>query len=325
MVRFRQRTDLPDGDALLVAPLHVDWVPAAAELLASSFADSLAASLYKRYLQRQIKAYLEAHINLPPKAVVLAALRMPRELAEAAEAEAWAELEQPAGPAALASWPSSSASSMSTGNQGVALSSNSNSSSSGSSSSGSGPALAPGPLPTVQLGDNGSAAAQLGGLDSALTSCDEDLAAASPSFELRGSSAGAAGRSSSSGSEEAAAASSGPVAVASAAGALTTVGSGSLLAPGSGAVLTSVLELSFSPSTRSKHVTLQSPDVSICCCCYWQLWGWQAALVIQASCSGQMLGSPITHCSCACTRLCSRGHTSATWRLRRPTAGAATA
>lgn len=253
MVRFRQRTDLPDGDALLVVPLHADWVPAAAELLASSFADSLAASLYKRYLQRQIKAYLEAHINLPPKAVVLAALRMPRELAEAAEAEARAELEQPAVTAALASWPSSSASSMSTGNQGLALSS----SSSNSSSSGG--------------GDNGSAAAQLGGLDSALTSCDEDLAAASPSFELRGSSDGVAGSSGSS-SEEAATAGSRAAAAASAAGALTTVG-GSLLAPGSGAVLTSVLELSFSPSTRSKHVTLQSPDVSICCCCYLRLCG----------------------------------------------------
>ncbi len=252
MVRFRHSTDLGGGDVLLVTSLHPDWVPSAAELLASSFADSLAAALYKRYLQRQIKAYLEAHINLPPKAVVLAALRMPRELAEAAAAEAEAEAAQPAAAAtALANRPSSSTSSMSTGaDSGVPSSSDSSS----SNGSGSTEAWPPSPL----LGDSGVSAAQAGGLNSELSSCDDGMAAASP-FVLQGSSDGTvSGSNNGSGSTDAAAAAAGP---------LATAGGSSLLAPGSGAVLTSVLELSFSPSTRSKQLTLQSPEVSACSCC----------------------------------------------------------
>lgn len=262
MVRFRHRTDLGGGDALLVAPLHADWVPDAAELLASSFADSLAASLYKRYLQRQIKAYLEAHINLPPKAVVLAALHMPRELAEAAEAEARALAEAAQSAAAagtLAAWPSSSAGNMSSSvENGLPSSSGSTTTTTSISSSSS---------------SSNSSGVQLGGLDSALSSCDVDVEATAAALQLYGNSNGMLGSSGS--SSEAAATVAGSIPAP--ATALATVGSGSLLAPGSGAVLTSVLELSFSPSTRSKHLTLQSPDVrsarccggwlSFCCCC----------------------------------------------------------
>lgn len=269
MVRFRHRTDLPGGDALLVAPLHPDWVPAAAELLASSFADSLAATLYQKFLQRQINAYLEAHINLPPKAVVLAALRMPRELAEAAEAQARAEAAAATsagpwwqGPAAAAAPMSAEFSSSASNIDGAGEGSSGGSASDLPGSSGGGGATGWPQVPQeeLELGDGMAMGEVFGNLDSALSSCDDAAAAAAAAGTLWGGSFGGPLGSSGSSSSEGGVA-SGAAGAADAAPLASTSASGSLLAPGSGAVLTSVLELSFSASTRSKHMTLQSPEV----------------------------------------------------------------
>ena len=67
----------PPGQTLLVTPLSADWVNDTADLLTDSFAEAMAAAPYKNFLRRRVRQYLEAHMQLPPKAVVLVALLLP--------------------------------------------------------------------------------------------------------------------------------------------------------------------------------------------------------------------------------------------------------
>ena len=103
------------GGSILVRPLTQDWVHACGGLLTTAFADAMGyvpmyrsvtsaaqklsayrcsvsledeasqhgVFLYRTYLRHQIRQYLHRHADMPPKAIVLVALLMPDEQAEA--------------------------------------------------------------------------------------------------------------------------------------------------------------------------------------------------------------------------------------------------
>jgi len=66
-----------DGGALRIVPLRAQHIGAAADLLASSFVEAKGVEPYRRFVRRNIVAYLEARLALPPRALVLVALQMP--------------------------------------------------------------------------------------------------------------------------------------------------------------------------------------------------------------------------------------------------------
>ncbi|KAL6777219.1 hypothetical protein ACKKBF_B20630 [Auxenochlorella protothecoides x Auxenochlorella symbiontica] len=74
---FQRQGTLACGDGLLVLPLPKDRLEDAATLLNDSFAESLGyISMYRSYLQSQIRQYLRQHLPLLPKTVILAAFRV---------------------------------------------------------------------------------------------------------------------------------------------------------------------------------------------------------------------------------------------------------
>lgn len=78
MVGFRRTYGASEGRTLVVQPLTDEWVQDSADLLTDAFADSMGyISVYKNYLRRQIKKYLQSHVLLPPKSVVLVGLLLP--------------------------------------------------------------------------------------------------------------------------------------------------------------------------------------------------------------------------------------------------------
>ncbi|KFM26194.1 Peptidyl-prolyl cis-trans isomerase D [Auxenochlorella protothecoides] len=76
-VTFQRQGTLACGAGLLVLPLPKDRLEDAATLLNDSFAESLGyISMYRSYLQSQIRQYLRQHLPLLPKTVILAAFRV---------------------------------------------------------------------------------------------------------------------------------------------------------------------------------------------------------------------------------------------------------
>jgi len=65
-----------DGGALRIVPMRAEHIGAAADLLADSFVEAKGVQPYLRFVRRNITAYLEARLALPPRALVLVALRV---------------------------------------------------------------------------------------------------------------------------------------------------------------------------------------------------------------------------------------------------------
>lgn len=87
MLSYCREMRTRDGRLLLVLPLSEPWIPATADLLTEAFADAMGAvTVYKNFLRRQIRNYLKAHKDLPPKTVVLVAVLVDEAVLEAAEA-----------------------------------------------------------------------------------------------------------------------------------------------------------------------------------------------------------------------------------------------
>lgn len=76
LVNYRYEEELPEG-RLTIYPLRVEWLQQTAELLRDAYFHSQRYNGYKKFLARQILQYLESHISLPPKAVVLTAVLTP--------------------------------------------------------------------------------------------------------------------------------------------------------------------------------------------------------------------------------------------------------
>lgn len=89
MLSYCSESRARDGRLLLVLPLSEAWVPDTADLLTDAFADAMGAvTVYKNFLRRQIRNYLRAHMDLPPKTVILIALLVDETALAAAEAAA---------------------------------------------------------------------------------------------------------------------------------------------------------------------------------------------------------------------------------------------
>lgn len=224
MMRYRfQREVGSDGQVLLVTALNAAWITSAADLLTESFAVSLGAAPYTNFLRRQVKAYLEQHSRLPPKAVVLMALVLPADMAAA-------EMEAAVGAAVAAaaefSSSSSSSSGSSVGEAGVGSSGGSNGISSSSSSEVSSSSGMASPLPSWQ-----QPLADLGDGISMLRTLAKDMKASAKEDEQQQKQ-----------ENEQQEQQEQPV------------------GPGTGALLAGVVELSFSSSTRSNYVTLNPPE-----------------------------------------------------------------
>jgi ribosomal protein S18 acetylase RimI-like enzyme len=101
MVQFRRSFSFGEAGTLRVEPVAEEWVPAAADLLTDTFAESMGyVAVYTNFLRRQIRKYLMAHMNLPPKTVVLIAILVPPADAEAApDVAGHAERAEPSGAA----------------------------------------------------------------------------------------------------------------------------------------------------------------------------------------------------------------------------------
>jgi hypothetical protein len=226
MLNFRYWHALPDGHTLLVTAITPDWVPAAADVLTDSFAETLSAAVYRNYLRRQIKAYLEQHMRLPPKAVVLVALLVPPapEQPQQSAGEEGQEQQEGAAPSS-----SSSGSSDAPGS---------------SSSSSSGISTVGGLAEDQQHQQSGSESE--GELELASSFLKNPL------FSTFATAAAA----SSSGSEEAGAPG------ADAQEAASEAGPPGAPPASSGTVLVGVVELSFSASTRTQYFSLNPPEVS---------------------------------------------------------------
>ncbi|KAF8062040.1 hypothetical protein HT031_004300 [Scenedesmus sp. PABB004] len=72
VVNYRLEAQLPEGE-LVVRLLRPELLPRAADLLTDTFVDCKGVQPYRRYVRRNIMAYLEQHAKLPPEAVVLTA------------------------------------------------------------------------------------------------------------------------------------------------------------------------------------------------------------------------------------------------------------
>mmetsp|Transcript_8495 Transcript_8495/g.17006 ORF Transcript_8495/g.17006 Transcript_8495/m.17006 type:complete len:295 (-) Transcript_8495:495-1379(-) len=73
---FRKEYKDPDGESddavLVVKALSNEWIDSCADLLTESFADSMGyMSVYKKFLRNQIGEYLNNHVRLLPKTVIL--------------------------------------------------------------------------------------------------------------------------------------------------------------------------------------------------------------------------------------------------------------
>lgn len=234
MLSYQYRREVgQDGTVLLVTALTEDWVPAVADLLTESFAAALGAAPYTNFLRRQVKAYLEQHSRLPPKAVVLVALLLPAQVAEGAGSQA---VEPGAVP--LAAEAGSTSSSNGNGNGFNAMSSSSIASS--SSESPSSPAGLPGSLPAWAQQPQEQQAQQ-----EAETADMADGMAIHPLFGMMGSASSSSNSECSSDDKQE-----------------QVQQQQRRHGPGSGAVLAGVVELSFSASTRSQYFTLNPPEVS---------------------------------------------------------------
>jgi hypothetical protein len=233
MLNFRYWHALPDGHTLLVTAITPDWVPAAADVLTDSFAETLSAAVYRNYLRRQIKAYLEQHMRLPPKAVVLVALLVPPAPQQPQQAVVEEGQEQQEGEGAA---PGSSGESSS---REVPNSSATSSSDSSSSSMG-------GLVEDQQQQQQQSGSESEGELELASSFLKNPLFSTFATLTA----------TSSSGGDEAVAPGADAQEAASEAG-----------PPGappasSGTVLVGVVELSFSASTRTQYFSLNPPEVS---------------------------------------------------------------
>jgi GNAT superfamily N-acetyltransferase len=73
---FRKEYKDPNGESddavLVVKALSNEWIDSCADLLTESFADSMGyMSMYKKFLRNQIGEYLNNHVRLLPKTVIL--------------------------------------------------------------------------------------------------------------------------------------------------------------------------------------------------------------------------------------------------------------
>lgn len=243
MAGYRYRFPVgTDGQVLLIRALTADWVPAAADILTESFATALGAAPYTNFLRRQVKAYLEQHRQLPPKAVVLVALLLPAELA-AEEAAAAAAVDAATG--AAAAWGNRD-SSGGGGDVGASTGSSQASSSSSSSREADISMAAPWQAAARQQAQQAPEQAQQGVPGSKLPHAElaadlGDGMAMSPMLGELGAPCSSSS-SDSGGSEGEEQQRRQPD------------------APGRGAVLAGVVELSFAASTRSQYMTLNPPE-----------------------------------------------------------------
>lgn len=81
LLGFRKEIPARDGSCLVIHPLNEAWVEATADVLTDAFADSMGyVSAYRNFLRRQIRAYVQGNLALPPKAVILVAILVPENL-----------------------------------------------------------------------------------------------------------------------------------------------------------------------------------------------------------------------------------------------------
>ena len=89
ILSYRYQAEVPGAGTLLIRPMSTRWLDALADLLTDSFADSLGhVTAYKTFLRHSIAKYLAHHLTLPPKAVVLMALITPSTLPATTEGPA---------------------------------------------------------------------------------------------------------------------------------------------------------------------------------------------------------------------------------------------
>ncbi|KAK9818296.1 hypothetical protein WJX72_010197 [[Myrmecia] bisecta] len=74
LVEFRHKESV-QGGTLLIRPLSKNWLMPATDLLTATFAEAMGyLPVYRTYLRRQILQYLDSHMNLAPKSVILVAV-----------------------------------------------------------------------------------------------------------------------------------------------------------------------------------------------------------------------------------------------------------